>query len=231
MRVNPYNWSKQSRDHLAFAQQNYPTIAALVSHANGYPAYALGAQALSPAKKQRYMNEWRNWYDQFGRPWERLGGIRERYFGQVTARHRVVPYRGRLGALGSFDTSVGRPPPPSGQTIRPYPSKTFTWVGPTISVPGYPGWSSRPANVPGYKGVSYIYWRHDPYDLYMTAGAVDKTKTTSPVTYPENPPDLPTSSMETPLAGAGISPWILVVAGGALIGGVMYAARKRKRRK
>ena len=148
MRVNPYNWSKQSRDHLEFARRNYPTIAALVVRSGNYPAYALGAQELPQNALRRYMRERNDWYDRFGRSWERMGGVRERRFGQITSAHRFVPSRGRLQRLGAATES----------DVAEY------------SIP------SEPA------------------------------------------------------ASAGVSPWLLVIAGGALIGGVLYARKKKARR-
>jgi hypothetical protein len=232
MKVNPYNWSKQSRDHLEFARQNYPTIAALVVRSNGYPAYALGAQGLRTNARQRYVAEWRDWYDRFGRSWERMGGLRERRFGQITTAHRFVPTRGRLGALGALSP----PSPPSGYHVcSKAPAGGLTASGP-VQESNVVGW--RYQQMTGVSGAAagltfYVVWEiTGPYQEVfwypnsMSCGGAAKATEPS-VVYPAPAPlDVP----ESVSASAGISPWLLVIAGGALIGGVLYARKKKARK-
>lgn len=247
MRANPYNWIKQSREHREFGRREYPLIAGLSARSNGYPAFALQVQELPPRLQNQYVQEWKRWKQDYGETWDRLGCIKEQSLGQYTNKYRWTnwkPGMGRLGGLagifgaigagsfGSYDTTVGRPPPPMGQSIYPYPSVTFTWVGPTITVPGHPGWLSRPANVPGYEAVSYIYWRHDPYDLYMTGKKVAKPKAkppSEPKPSPAYEPEEPEIAPAPEVVKAGMSPLMLLGLGAlAVAGGIAYLRRRKR---
>lgn len=113
MRVNPYNWANQSRDHMEFAAQNYPTLSAVIQDSANYPAFALGVQALPGNARRRYLSEWNDWNNRFGRAWQKMGGIRERRFGQITSRYRVVPRGESFGSLGA----LAPPPAPTNYHI------------------------------------------------------------------------------------------------------------------
>lgn len=255
MKANPYDWLKQSREHRAFGNRNYPVMAGVASRSNGYPSFALQIQGLPGDLQAEYLHEWGSWYDKFGKSWNRIGCIKEQRLGQYTEKFKERDWtpglgqissgtplrRGSRHMLGAFDTSVGnnsgRPSPPYGYKSFPSPPESnITWTGPWIAVPGHLLWISRPAQVKGYKGVSYVYMRSDQTDVFLVSQgkeAAPKPKKSAPAT-PTAPS--PAVAPETPITPvepekAGVSPWVLFLLGGAAIAfGMKFLGPKKGKR-
>ncbi|MHC4643867.1 MAG: LPXTG cell wall anchor domain-containing protein [Planctomycetota bacterium] len=80
--------------------KRYPVLAGLVRQSNGYPAFAMSVQALPPPVRDAYVTEWQDWYNRFGRSWEKMGGIKEGKVGQYTDRYHWTAWKPGLGAVG-----------------------------------------------------------------------------------------------------------------------------------
>ena len=262
MRANPYNWMKQSRQHRSYGASKYPVMAGLAGCSNGYPAFALQVQSLPTAVKERYAQEWHRWNQDFGKAWDRIGCIQEQSLGQYTDKYRErewMPSLGNLGQggslrrgprhlIGSFDTSVGakdRPPIPYGHKLYPFPPESgIKLIGSWQPVPGYPLWTSAPAEVKGYKYTSYLYIRADLQQKYMTSsgpGTVSKPVVDESPVYHTDPSidfpgDSPTDAVDLPVTeasagGDGIPKWVWLLGGGALIAFGLSRMKKRKKGK
>lgn len=250
MKANPYDWLKQSREHRAYGAQRYPVMAGIASRSNGYPAFAMQVQAMPPAQRQAYVREWQSWRHDFGRAWDRLGCVKERRLGQYTDKYRESSWTPNLGQLGQggkirrgmrhvlgamgADEPVGnRPPPPMGHSVfQAPPEGAVTWTGPWIAVPGYPLWTSRPANVQGYQGVSYIYLRADLGDKFMTSAGIIEAPSPSvgapgmgPA--PVSPPAQPAQAVAEK-GKKGL--WAVLLIGGGLIALGLRGMRKKGKR-
>jgi len=101
MKANPFNWTKQSREHRDYAAKHYPMLASMVYGSQDYPDFARKVQNLNPHQRQSYVDEWGRWQRGFGQVWEKMGCIKENRVGQFTSSRRWVD-PGQRSSFGGF---------------------------------------------------------------------------------------------------------------------------------
>lgn len=71
----------QSEEHTNRAMMQFPTIASIAAQSNSYTDFAYKVRSLNSSGTVNYTDEWNNWYNQYGKQWNRLGCIRENKIG------------------------------------------------------------------------------------------------------------------------------------------------------